>query len=347
MKKITTIKKSLSVVCRFIIPALIVVSALSCSSEGDIRQIFTNRSEPPVFLDSRAVSPTEVVFNFSKPVQVTSVTFNPELEVNEIHNGAEVRIVLAQPLEPGKKFTADILVEDANKNTLTAVETFRGRNDRMPKLVFNELRTELSKQKVEFVEFFSLNAGNIGAMKLFVSTNSLTEPLYEFPPAEIQTGEYIVLHMRTLSDESVDETGNDLDLSGGVEALSTARDFWIAGNTKRLHKTCAIWITDQDDKIIDAVVLVEKAADWGKNNTAAAAEFLALSGAWLSPDGDDAEGTWIPGYADAVSTSGTTNTRTINRDESISPQACAGNWYISATSSDTPGRENSTKRYTP
>jgi len=331
--------------CRFLIPVLLVFSACSCSSDGDIQQILGLNVEAPVFLDCRPVSSTEVVFSFSKPVRVTSLNFDSVLEVQSIDEGREVKVSFARPLDGGQRITADILVEDSGRNTLNVIVPFRARNDRMPTLIFNELRTEFSRPRVELVEFFAPEAGNLGAMRLFIAGHSLSKPVYEFPPVEVNAGEYIVLHLRTIGEGSVDETGTNLALSGGTDAQDAARDFWISGSSKLLHRTSALWLMDQDDRIIDAVLLCENPADWGRNNSAAAAEFLARNGAWLPADGESAG--WIPGPADAVAARGTTATRTICRDESIPPAPRAGNWYIAATGNATPGRENNTRRHTP
>jgi len=328
--------------CRFLIPAFLAFSAASCSSDGDIQQILGASVQAPVFLDSKPVSPTEIVFRFSKPVRVASLSFDSGLEAQSIHEGQEVRVSFAQPLEAGKKITADILVEDSGRNTLNVVVPFRARNDRMPGLVFNELRTEFSRPRVEFVEFFAPEAGNLGAMRLFIAGHSLSKPAYEFPPVEVKAGEYIVLHLRTIGEGSVDETGANLALSGGTDAQATARDFWIPGSSKLLHRTSALWLMDQDDRVIDAVILCENPADWGRNNSAAAAEFLARNGTWLP-----AAAGWVPGPADAVATAGTTATRTISRDEGIPPASRPGSWYVVATGNATPGRENSTRRHAP
>ena len=331
---------------RWLAAALLIFVACSCSTEGNIQQIIKTSVEVPVFLDCRPVSATEIVFSFSAPVKVVALNFDPGLEVESIDEGREVKINFGRPLEAGRRITADILVEDSGRNSLNVIVPFRARNDRMPALVFNELRTEFSRPRVEFVEFLALEAGNLGAMKLFIAGHSVSKPVYEFPPAEVKVGEYIVLHLRTLDEASVDETGTNLGLSGGNEALDTARDFWFPGSSKLLHRTSALWLTDQDGRIIDAVLLCENPSEWGKNNSAVAAELLGRSGAWLPREGDGENG-WIPGHADAVSTAGTTATRTINRDQSIPPARRAANWYISATSNATPGKENSTRRYVP
>jgi hypothetical protein len=323
-----------------------IFAALSCSTEGALQHVLGKSAEPPVFLDCRPISSTEMVFTFSQAVNVKSLYFDPPLEVKSIDEGEEVTVVFAKQLEEGKKVTADIIVEDSGMNTLNVVVPFRARNDRMPPLVFNEIRTEYSKPKVEFVEFLSRGAGNLGAMRLFVAGQSLTTPVYEFPPVEVKAGEYIVLHLRTIEEGCLDETGTNLALSGGTDACSEARDFWLPGAKKLLHKTDALWLMDQDGKIIDAILLSEKNdAKWGSDKVAEAANLFGKEKAWLPSKGEAAE--WSPGPSDAVIAAWTTNTRTICRDDTLPIKPCAGNWYITANSSATPGKPNNPKRYTP
>jgi len=325
-----------SLVFPVLVFSLSVLAALSCSTEGSLQQILGTKAEAPVFLDYRSVSSSEMAFGFSQSVRVVSLHFSPVLEVGSVGEGSEVTVAFAAPLAEGMKVTADILVEDSSGNTLNVIVPFRARNDRMPPLVFNELRTEYSKPKVEFVEFIAKGAGNLGALRLFIASHSLSTPAYEFPPAEVKAGEYIVLHLRTLEEECLDETGTDLTLSGGTEAQDGSRDFWLPGAVKMLRKTDALWIMDQDDRIIDAVLLGETPESvLGNAKTSEAAEFLCGKKAWL------------PDPAGAVITAGTTNTRTICRDEGIPASPQAKNWYIAATSSATPGKPNSTKRYNP
>ena len=329
-----------------------VFSACSCSTEGGMQQILGVRAEAPVFLDCRPVSSTELVFRFSQPVRVVSLNFDSELETESIEDGREVKVTFARSPGEGRKITADILVEDSGRNTLNVIVPFRARNDRMPVLVFNELRFDYSgsnNNRVEFVEFKVLEAGNLGAMRLFIAHQSLTTPFYEFPPAEVKAGEYIVLHTRTVEEGCVDETAGALDLSKGVDAQAGARDFWIPGSKKLLHNTNGLWLLNQDDGIIDALLLSETADLGGvsaalSKTFAAAADFLGGKKAWLSLSGGVIPEDWIPSPADAVHTKGTSNTKTLCRDEALPPERRAGNWYITATSNATPGKANSTKR---
>ena len=327
---------------------LIAVLVFSCSTDRGIQQILGTSAEAPVFLECRPVSSTEIVFKFSVPVHLVSFNMDPYRKAQVIEDEKELRISFGEALEEGKKFTVDIIVEDTDRNSLNVIVPFRARNDRMPALLFNELRTEYSKPKVEFLEFYAPEAGNLGAIRLFIAGFSLLEPAYEFPPAEVKAGEYIVLHLRSLEEACRDETGADLAYSGGTEASAGARDFWLPGSSKILHKTDALWLLDQDDEIIDAVLLSENpGAAWSQKDAAIAqaAEFLSRKKAWFPASGKTPESGWIPAPGDAIVTAGTTNTRTICRDEKLPKESRAGNWYITATSCATPGKENNPKRY--
>ena len=308
----------------------------SCSTDKGIQQILGVNAEAPVFIECRPASSTEIVFAFSKSVKLVSLNFDQPIETGSIQEGKEITITLARPFEAGIKVTADILVEDSSRNTLNVIVPFRARNDRMPAIVFNELRFDNSASnfKAEFVEFITLASGNLGAMRLYIAHQSLSTPFYEFPPVEVKAGEYIVLHTRTLEDGCVDETRNDLGLSAGVEAEKTARDFWIPGSNKYLHNTNGLWLLDQDDAVIDALLFCDNEELTGVSAAltktfTAASDFLIEKSAWVST---------------AVYTKGTSNTKTLCRDETIPHERRAENWYITAVSCATPGSQNNPKR---
>ncbi|MCL2129852.1 MAG: hypothetical protein FWH35_05810, partial [Treponema sp.] len=102
----------------------------ACSTDGDIQKILGTKAEAPVFLECRPVSSTEVLFKFSKPVNLVSVNFDPGMDVLGFENGSELRIKLSIAPESGQKITADILVEDSDRNSLNVIVPFRARNDR-------------------------------------------------------------------------------------------------------------------------------------------------------------------------------------------------------------------------
>jgi hypothetical protein len=316
--------------------------ACSCSTEEAIKQILGASSEAPVLLDYRAVSSREIRFVFSLPVRVLALNLSPEMEAASREEGAEVSVFLAEARDGGEQLTVDILVEDEQGNTLNALVPLRTRNDRLPSLLITELRTEYSKPKGEFVEFKTQSAGNLGALRLFIAGNYKKPLVYEFSPVEVGKGEYILIHLRSIEEGICDETGSDLNLSGGTDAAAGARDFWVPGTEKLLHKNDAVYFMDQDDRVLDAVMLCENPDPWwNKEYLAEAADFLFRQGAWSAPEGE------IPGPAAAVITYNikTAMTRSISRDESMGDHNGAADWYITATGGVSPGKPNKPDRF--
>ena len=248
-----------------------------------------------------------------------------------------VRIKLAETQVPGKLITADMVAEDEKKNSINVLVSFRARNDRMPDLVFNELCTEYASvtagKKAEFIELKMKSAGNLGAMRLCIvgNSNASKETIYEFSPVEVKKDDYVVLHLRTFDPESRNEYGSDLAESKGLNSSAGARDFWLPDSTKLIHKTSILYLLDQDDEVLSAVMIIEKPElPWPKDYFNETAVFLTSKGAWIG---------------DPVSSTGTTNTRTICRDETVTNTKSGADWYITATSSATPGSANNPKRY--
>ncbi|MDR1618654.1 MAG: hypothetical protein LBS06_06360 [Treponema sp.] len=330
-----------------ILAALAAAAVISCSTGEAVEQILDGSAAAPVFISCKAVSPTEIDFQFSTAVRVLSLNFSPGLEAGASSEGNMVRVNLASPAGEGERFTADLLVEDAQGNTLNVLVPLRTRNDRMPPFLINELRTEYSKPKTEFIELRTNGPGNLGALRLFIAGNTKQPLVYEFSPTEVKKDEYIVIHLRNLEEGTVDETGTDVGISGGADAQGGARDFWIPGINKLLHKTDAVYFLDQDDRVIDGVMLSENPDPWWKkDHFMQAAEFLYGQGAWTQVRQGDTEGA-IPGPADAIPTAAikTAMTRSISRDETAADTNTAADWYITATSGATPGKPNNPKRF--
>jgi hypothetical protein len=324
---------------------------LSCSTGEAIEQILGGSAAAPVFISCKAVSPTEIDFQFSSAVRVLSLNLSPGPEAEAASEGSMVRVNLARAAGEGERLTADLLVEDAYGNTLNVLVPLRARNDRMPPFLINELLTEfsnaksLSKPIIEFIEIKTGGPGNLGALRLFIAGNTKQPLIYEFPPVEVKRNEYIVIHLRNIEEGTVNETGDDLDLSTGADAQGDARDFWITSDAKLLHRTDAVYFLDQDDRVIDGVMLNENPdPQWQKDHFTRAAEFLYGQGAWITGR-KDAEKT-IPGPAEAVGTAGikTVKTRSINRDETAADTNTAADWYITVSNGATPGRPNNSAR---
>jgi len=325
--------------------------ALGSCSTGDAgsaaAQMLGGSSQALLYLNCRAVSEDEIEFEFSQPVMVKSLNFEPAVEIASIEDGSTVKVRLEKKTEPGVLLTADLLAEDEKKNTINVLVSFRSRNNRIPPLVINEICTEYANaaagKKEEFIEFKMKSAGNLGGMRVFIlgNSNATKETIYEFMPVEVKENEYVVLHLRKWDESCKDEYSSNLDESRSVNSSPNARDFWVQGDTKLIQKAAStVYVLDQDDRVLDAVMLSGTAdAWWAKDYFAEAANFLYEQGAWKTADGR------IAGPQDAVISANTTNTRTICRDETKLNSNTAADWYISDTSNATPGVKNSEKRY--
>jgi hypothetical protein len=298
----------------------------------------------PIFLYWKTVSETEIIFGFSQPVTVVGLNFSPDLESNVVEEGCTVRVSLMQNLEPDRQYIADIEVMDAYENTINRQIPFRLRISPAPVLQINELRTLYSGTNsiTEFIEFKMLSTGNLGGVRVFVASNK-NPVVFEFEPVEVNEEEYVVLHMRILNGEEAlckNEYGSSLDESGGTDSSPTARDFWVPGSNKLLRNIDAVYVLDQDDCVLDAIMITETPDSQWSNDLAKAAEFLYDQGAWKSPVGA------ICTPADAVNSTGikTAATRSISRDETAENTHTAADWYVTANNGVTPGKENNLKR---
>jgi hypothetical protein len=332
----------------------VAASLCACSSsniETTLQEAFgvNTRASAPVFLGAHTVSATEICFQFSLPVAFVSARFSPDMEVEAVAEGTDIVITVSGDAAAGEHVTADILVEDEYKNTLHVLTSFRTRNDRLPSFVITEIRTETSKPKGEFVELKMSSDGNLGALRMFAATNGVDAPVFEFEPVEVKKGEYVVIHLRTYEDGSVNEDGTDVSAASATDALSTARDFWLPDAVERLRKTDAVFFLDQDDAVLDAI-LFSADGTWGSKTYSGdivkAARLLGGQGAWTTLSGDAPAG-GVPAPEDAFSSANTTATRTICRRETAADTNTSADWYITVSSGATPGKPNNTGVYAP
>ncbi|GHU37896.1 hypothetical protein FACS1894172_21480 [Spirochaetia bacterium] len=318
--------------------AALVLSLLACSNESSLKNVveaFGSSTEAPVFLASRAVSPTVLDFEFSQPVKVKNLNFQPALEIEQVTEGTVVEIQYTERPGKGERIVADVLVEDEQQNTLNVLVPLRTRNDKLPQVQITEIRTEYSKPKVEFIEFKVLGDGNLGALQLFIASNGLDVPIYEFQPVDVKRGDYVVLHLRKLDENAKDETGTALGVVVKETDATEGRDFWLPDAKKVIRKTDAVYFVDQDGKIMDAVLMsADSGTQWANENIAKAAELFNRQGAWKGT------GTRTPTPNDAVQTANTTATRSISRNESKTDSNTASDWFITGSSKATPGIVN-------
>jgi len=208
-------------------------------------------------------------------------------------------------------------------------------------LQINELRTEIGNlgNIAEYIEFKVLKGGGMEGLYLYNMINAQDTFLYIFPPIDVETGEYITLHLRELDKyKCLDELREDeLSLSGGIDACPAARDLWVTGNNKLLNANSIVYIKDIYGRIMDAVVMNETpSAGWNNNQAyfAGILEYLFKAGMWKSADGEK------PTPFDAVNTSAIKGSvyKSVSRYEGRVNTHSAKDWYIAGYI--TPGLPN-------
>jgi len=209
-------------------------------------------------------------------------------------------------------------------------------------ILINELRTEFSSttKRAEYIEFKITKAGNLNGISLHIMYDAKNPFIYYFPNIDVAIGEYITLHLRTLDNNCINELGDNLSLSGGIDSCPTARDLWIEGSNKILHKTDIVYLQDGNGNILDAIIMNESPSiSWNKSQShfQEIAEYLCNVGAWQTKDGEK------PTAYDAVDTSsvGQSVYRSVCRYEGRQNHNNTTDWYLAATANGaTPGLPN-------
>jgi hypothetical protein len=327
---------------------------VSCKITPEGIELATGDFNAPALLEFTTTSASEIAVSFSEEVRITNahITTEPDGSVFEsARSSSELSAVqtfkLARNMTEGNKYRFSGIAEDRKGNSLSFSVGFSGYNPRVPVLVLSEIRSEYSSssatnKKIEFVELYAVTSGNLAGVTVFSAYDG-SDCVYEFPPCEVNAGEYIALHYRKLSEECVDETGNNLAFSGGFDTTS-ARDFWVNNTAARIGKSDVILLRERaGGKLLDAVLYSESGKTTWKNDVIRkAAEEAAASGLW-------AEGSAVS--AAVVSDKMTTPARTLGRQNIpaiAASQSYSGSfngkavWFVTTPSSS--GAPNSSVR---
>ncbi len=313
-------------------------SCTSCAVDSAGVSVWGGDIVSPKMLTLVTVSGNELSASFSAPISVSHAVVNlggsPDLPVSlSWHAGTgenTISFVMEKPVGIGESASLSATVADAHGNTLSFSVPFTGFNNRLPVLRINEIRTEYSKPKVEYIELYAVRGGNLGGVEIQNAMNAI-RPSYEFPPAEVAAGDYIVYHLRSVEEGLIDETGA-VDESAGIDSRPFARDFWDNLTSAPLKKTNVILLRERrGGPIMDALLIAEadKTA-WPNDEIRVLAEEAVSSGAWMPGS--------LPG--DAVCSTGVSPTRTLGRNEISTDTDTKEDWKICGTSKCSPGATN-------
>jgi len=310
----------------------------SCAMDPSVVSVWGGDFSVPEIISLVTVDKAEIAAQFTSAVTVSKafvvipgdsetgipVDWLPGTE------GNSVRFLLEGAVGVGVQAALSATVTDERGNTLSFSMPFTGYNDRVATLLINEVRTDYSKPKVEYIEFLVLKEGNLGGIEICNAMNTV-RPFWEFPAVEVSAGDFILYHLRSVEEGLVDET-DAIDVSAGIDARPLARDFWDTLTSAPLKKTNVIILRDRKGgTIMDALLSAEsEKTDWPNGTVASAAEAAVTEGAWLPG----------PLVSDAVVSTGTSPTRTLGRSTDSADSGAKTDWAICATGKCTPGATN-------
>lgn len=271
--------------------------------------------------------------------------------------GTCVQVVFteSQQLEMGATYIFSGIAHDQEGNSLLFQVPFYGFNRNVAGVVLSEVSSEYDKPKVEFIELYVHRSGNLAGIELYSVNKNFK---YVFPAVEVSAGEYIVLHMRTLEEESghVDELDNNLSASTASDSCTGVRDLWVSSTSEIIGTSDVLVLRERaKGKLMDALLYISpKVSDTSKKKILPAGEDVIAEGGWIA--GEDGE-SWLS--SDGM----TTVNRSLSRQNILEiqqaatalqeiPVASKDAWIVTMNHKQTkepgvtPGLPNSSTKYT-
>lgn len=224
-----------------------------------------------------------------------------------VDDGKSLVVNMNRPTEVGEEYVVEGEVEDKNGNSMTFSIPFTGYNENPARLIISEVRNaygtasvkdmEGVSQKVhrsEYVELYVLKGGNLCGLEICSAYDGEGKK-YQLPKIEVEAGEYITVHMRSVDAEGFDgegmesELGDDLTLSTHEDSCDSARDLWSSNTKSCLGDSDIVYIRNvYDGTIVDALVYAKSTVSAWKESFDETLLSLRKSGVWeggVDPDG--------------------------------------------------------------
>ena len=295
---------------------------------------------PPTLLEAGPSDGRTFAVLFDEAIQPVTGSFGLEPGAGELSasaDGAALCVSFSEDARPGLDYNLAGEVEDASGNRCRFVLSFTGYNARPARLSVAEIQPQKNSSTTaphrDYVEFLVLEPGNLGGLELSWASSAKLMA-YRFPAAEVQAGDYVVLHLAPegLTSET-DETGTDLAASGGIDATSTARDFWSGAGGLPDESGALSLRTRPGGPLQDALFYAadDRSGAVAEGKLADLLSAIGSDGGWIfagkAAAWEDAF-TWHPSAA-----------RSIYRIADSDTQG-AGDWLVSGASGQTPGGPN-------
>ncbi len=333
---------------RILIPVLFVL--VSCSNSLSDSEFLNLDLRPPTLQSVFINDSSSLTISFDEPVFFDSEDYksDPELDLQSWSIDEHSLVYhFSEDQVPGKMYKCRSDVRDERGNTLSFIIRYYGWNPDIPTMVINEFNPEGSGNNPDSIELVVLDDGNTAGVTIFLGTANNFSESYTLPSLTVEQGDYIIIHMRPegLTGEVTETT--DKAESTGKLASDIAWDLWVDGDKAVSGKNGLISLyTNPFGSIIDAVPYSNRVtADsedyrgW-TSATINMIEELSFLDVWYNTDG-------FIRPEDAVSSEGTTGTRSICRSSVSEDSNKKDDWHIVPTGEKSFGQINSDNIYEP
>lgn len=238
---------------------------------------------------------------------------NNRIETNTLmsNSGKKITFIMEEKTKIGKKYEVYGTVEDRIGNSLTFCVPFTGYNSSVPEMIMTEVQVKYAKGSLdgntiyrnEFIELLALTKGNLSGLELISGMDGDSKK-YVFPAVNVEKGEIIVVHLRTVGEGCVNEIEENLNDATAHFASDNVRDLWSENTTARLHDKSDVIILKNvvSGKVMDGLMYVSEIDTEWKEGPAEYAALLEAAGIY-----DSAE------ISEAVSSKGISPTQSFNR----------------------------------
>ena len=231
------------------------ISILSCTPQLEDIIMPIGDIKPPSLIKATQKNSQRFEIIFDEDVIPVEKSFycNPSsIQASPEASGPNLDVVFSPSVRSGVECSLAGEAQDNSGNTTRFLFTFIGYNDNPAILRLTEVQagknTSASNLHRDYFEFYVERGGDLGAVHISWSS-TVKEMSYSFPPCEVQTGTYIVLHCNPENvSEEKDEIGASTNESGGVDASAEGRDFWTkAGGIPDESGVVVVRIREESD----------------------------------------------------------------------------------------------------
>ena len=330
--------------------ALVVGPALvtGCGPVPDTRSVDTDL-RPPLVQQVCASGPGEVTLEFDEDAVLApeKTAISPLLAIRETTGPSRKVLIRGEAQTPGRLYTVQAEARDARGNSASFIAEFYGWNERVPRVLINELTPRGSGNHPDLVELKTLTAGNLGGVVLYQGTPGSYDTRVVLPAWEAPAGTFVVVHFKSTGDASEVSESTDMTSSRGLDSSDTAWDLWASGGKGLGGNNGVLSLYERPGgRCLDGVLYSNRTTEseeryrgFGSEEMLTRAEELVRDGGW-KPAGPRVT------PEDALSPEGSTGTRSICRSSVSGDTDQAGDWHVVPSRKATFGAENSDEVFT-